>query len=254
MAEAIHRFQRTQMAFAAYIRDPERAPIPCDVPRERMALYRELFFNNIENFIATGFPVLKSVLTDERWIGLVQDFFSVHRCRAPLFFEIAEEFLAYLQDERAPQEDDPPFLIELAHYEWVELRLAVMESNPPPVSGQLSVNPLSAKVWLSDLALPLAYRFPVHRIGPLFQPTQASQQPTYLLVYRGRDDDVRFMEINAVMFRMLEILKSEGAIVAGECLQRIADELEHPCPTEVLDFGADALRQLGDRGVVGAAA
>jgi len=44
-------FQQHQAAFAAYIRNPENSPLPVGVKPERMAMYRELFFNNIDGQI-----------------------------------------------------------------------------------------------------------------------------------------------------------------------------------------------------------
>lgn len=245
-------FQRTQRAFAAYIRDPSQAPIPPGVAPVRMALYRELFFNNIENFIATGFPVLKSILAGERWLNLVQDFFSRHRSKTPLFVEIAEEFLDYLQNERGAVPGDPVFLLELAHYEWVELALAVAEAEAPPADETLAQDPLAGAIRLSDLAWPLAYRFPVHRIGPGFQPSASPETPTFLVVYRDRGDTVRFMEINPASYRVLQLLEQHGPLPATECLARIAVELHHPDPAAVLSFGAGLLRGLAERGVIAA--
>jgi hypothetical protein len=250
MPETLPGFQRTQFAFAAYIRDPHRHPVPPDVAPARMGMYRELFFNNIENFIATGFPVLKSILAGERWLALVQDFFSRHRCRTPLFIEIAEEFLAYLREERGERPEDPPFLLELAHYEWVELALAVSEVEVPPPDAALARDPLLHKIRLSELAWPLAYRFPVHRIGPDSQPAEPPAEPTFLVAYRDCEDIVRFMEVNPVTYRLLEILEEGGPLPARDCLMRIAEELRHSDPAAVLGFGADILRGLAERGVV----
>lgn len=251
MDNSLSALQRTQLAFAAYIRDPSRYPMPADIAPERMAMYRELFFNNIENFIASGFPVLKSILAGERWLALVEDFYARHRCQTPLFVAIAEEFLAYLGEEREAQ-DDPPFLRELAHYEWVELALAVAEAEPPALVPEFAQDPLAYRIGLSDVAWPLAYSFPVQRISPEFQPAQPDPTPTCLVVYRDRDDRVRFTEINPVTYRLLAILEEHGPLPAKACLLRIAEELGHPDPAAVLGFGAEILCGLAERGVIGA--
>jgi hypothetical protein len=244
-------FQRTQYTFAAHIRDPQRHEAPPDVSPARMGMYRELFFNNIENFIATGFPVLKSLLAGERWLALVRDFFARHRSKTPLFAGIAEEFLDYLQNERGDQTGDPPFLLELAHYEWVELALAIAEAEAPPLDPAFGQDPLARTIQLSELAWPLAYRFPVHKIGPEFQPAEPPAQPTCLVVYRDPEDVVRFMEVTPVTYRLLQLLEESGPQPAGECLMRIAEELRHPDPSAVLGFGAEILRGLAERGVIG---
>ena len=251
MAEEIASFQRTQYAFAAYIRDPYRNPPPRGPAPERMNVYRELFFNNIENFLATGFPVLKSILSKTHWLELVQDFYARHQSKTPYFAEIAEEFLDYLQNERGRHADDPPYLPELAHYEWAELALLIAEGEAPPESGDLIDRPLNQTIYLSELAWPLAYRFPVHKIGPGQLPTEPSEQPTCLVVYRDREDSVKFLEINPATYRLLQILDEERAMPAADCLARVAAEIGYKDSRALAGFGAEILRALAGRGIIG---
>jgi len=252
MPEPRPLFRQTQLAFAAHIRDPERHPAPADVPPARMKMYRELFFNNVESFIESGFPVLRAILDDPRWQGLVRDFFARHRSRTPYFSGIPEEFLAYVQNERGERREDPPFLLELAHYEWVELALAIAEGEVPPEDAALIDDPLVCEIALSELAWPLAYRFPVHKISRDFQPAEPPKEPTFLAVYRDREDQVRFLELNAVTYRLLQILQQQGHCLAADCLGQIAQELGHSNPDAVLAHGAGILRDLAERGLIAA--
>ena len=112
--EALAKLQRE---FAAHIRDPSGTPAPGDVEDRRMSVYRELFFNNLRSFLETNFPVLRSLYDDAAWDMLSRDFFRDFRAQTPLFPEIPREFLRYLQDHRQDHESDPPFMLELAHYE-----------------------------------------------------------------------------------------------------------------------------------------
>ena len=117
-------FMETQYQFANAIRDPDNNPAPDNIEQRRMTIYQELFYNNIEGFIANGFPVLREITPDQTWHSMIRDFMIKHRCKTPLFHEIAREFLAYLDNERSSK-NDPIFINELAHYEWVELALSV---------------------------------------------------------------------------------------------------------------------------------
>lgn len=105
-------FQQTQYIFTAHLRDPQQFPPPVDIEDRRLAIYRDLIFNNIEHFIAGAFPVLRSLMDDVSWLALVRGFVARHRAQTPYFLEISQEFLAYLLHERGRQETDPPFLIE----------------------------------------------------------------------------------------------------------------------------------------------
>lgn len=173
-------FQARQYAFAAHLRDPEHCPAPADLEDRRVAIYRDLIFNNVESLLAGGFPVLHGLLSPDDWRAMVRDFLVRHRAHTPLFLELAQEFLDYLHRERGPRPEDPPFLLELAHYEWVELALLIAPDDPsspdtpdsgPDLSG---VDPngdlLAGAPLVSPLAWSLAYRFPVHRIEPAAYP------------------------------------------------------------------------------------
>jgi hypothetical protein len=244
-------FQRTQRAFTAHLRDPGNHPAPADVAPERMALYRELLFNNVVSFLETGFPVLRQLLGDTAWRALAHDFFARHRSHTPYFYGIPEEFLRYLHEERGAVAGDPPFLLELAHYEWVELALSIAEDEVPIESPELEADPFAADIALSPLAWPLAYQYPVHRIGLDYQPHTAPEQPTCLAVYRDRTDQVRFLELTALTYRLLHGLQRHGPKPASGCLEAIAHEMAHPDPQALAHHGAELLRDLARRGVIG---
>ena len=53
-----------QRAFAAHVRDPEHAPAPPGIEARRMAIYTDLFFNNVESLITANFPVIRTLYDD----------------------------------------------------------------------------------------------------------------------------------------------------------------------------------------------
>jgi hypothetical protein len=113
------KFQEQQYAFAAHIRDPKNVPAPEGIEDRRMAIYRELFFNNLQSLLANMFPVLKKLHSDRHWRHLIRKFMQRHQAKTPYFLELPAEFLAFLQNEYEPGPDDFPFLVELAHYEYI---------------------------------------------------------------------------------------------------------------------------------------
>jgi len=241
-------FKSKQQEFAAYIRDPENNPVPADVKEQRMAMYRELFFNNIEGFLSGNFPVLRKILDDEQWYALVQDFFAKHPCQSPYFSQIPEEFLDYLQNERDNSED-LPFMLELAHYEWVEMALSIAKENVVASDQDLD-NLLGKNIALSPLAWPLAYQYPVQKIAPAFLPLKAPGQPTFLIVYRNREDDVNFIEITPITYRLLEIIQEHEKPLAEECLKQVARESNHPDPDLIVTGGLQILKNLAEKTII----
>ena len=249
-------FMQQQLRFAAHIRDPDNNPAPDDVEDRRMAVYRDLFYNNVEGFLSGTFPVLRKLMDDHAWHSMARDFYANHQCHSPLFLEIPREFLNYLDQERAEQPQDPPFLKELAHYEWVELAVSVAETDTLEASHRdvmAETSPeslLNHRPLLSPLAWPLAYQYPVHRISPEFMPETPGDQPTYLLVFRNREDAVEFIELNPVSARLFALLQENQTGSGRQALEQIADELQHPQPQVVIEGGLSILTDWARRGIV----
>lgn len=246
--EARIDFKSKQREFAAFIRDPDHQPAPADVSEERMLMYRDLFFNNLEGFLSGNFPVLRSLLDDSDWLHLVQDFFSTHSCTTPYFSEISEEFLSYLQHERN-KAGDFPFLLELAHYEWTEMSLAIAKDEAPPKTEPVA-DILLAPLALSPLAWPLAYRYPVHRISSEFVPERPPEQNTFLIVCRDIEDEVNFIEITPMTYRLLAEIDDNPNQRGGDYLKRLVEESGRADPAPVIEHGQQILQELAERGII----
>lgn len=240
-------FQRAQFELAAHIRNPESNPPPKGIEDRRLEIYRSLFFNNIESFIANGFPILKSITDPQRWTAMARDFVHRHQSHSPYFLDIGSEFLHYLESERIPQPQDPLFMLQLAHYEWVELALDVSIIDFPEVQTEGDL--LEDRPTVSPLAWVMSYNYPVHLIGPDFQPTEVSADATHIIIYRDRQMQVGFMEINRTTQRLLEILDKYKLTGRGALLQ-LAAELEYSNPDAILDFGAGLLSQLSSKDII----
>jgi len=236
----------TQAALAAHLRDPAR-PAPAGMAERGLAVYRELVYNNLEGLLRAGFPVLHRVLPPERWASLVRDFLREHASRSPYFLAVGEEFLAYLA-VRPPAPWEPAWLSELAHYEWVELALDIREGEAPapPPTG---LDPLDAVPALSPLAWVLRYRWPVHRIGPGHQPTAPPGEPCCLLVYRDREERVRFMELTPATARLLETVQEIPGRPGGRLLDDLAAELSL-APAVLREHGRGQLAEFAALGVL----
>ena len=242
-------FQQYQFAFASHIRNPRLNKRPQGVEARRMKVYNELLFNNLEGFLLACFPVLRQVLGKRKWSKLVRDFFTEHRCHTPFFRQIPDEFIHYLKNERGDREEDPAFMQDLAHYEWVELMLSVsnkeidlalIDADGELMSGRPALNPL--------LSLQ-SYAYPVHRIGPRFKPSAEQKEETHFAILRNKDDEVKFIVINPVSLRLLYLLQT--ATLSGEAaLSQIAAELGHPDPAVVLAGGMEIMESLRQAQVI----
>lgn len=243
------RFQEIQYGFTRHIRDPEHAPAPADIEDRRMEIYRGLLYRNVEGFIANSFPVLRKITPDDRWHAMLRDYFKRHQAHTPLFPKMPQEFLQYLEQER-DVEGDPPFLLELAHYEWIELAMSLdirdLSWEGIDAGGDL----LEGIPVMSPLALPLCYKFPVHTLSPQVQPQEAPAQPSYIVVYRDRHDKVGFVELNPVSARLLDLIEKDNHQTGRKLLEQIATELTHPNPGVVIAGGLDIMRNLLNKDIL----
>jgi len=243
-------FADRQTEFAAHLRDPAVYPAPADIEDRRMQIYRDLFFNNISSFLAGGFRVLRSCLDDATWRALMRDFYRDHSSKTPLFTRLYKEFVTYLAEEREQRPGDPPFLADLAHYEWtrIEFRLA---ADPEWDAG---IDPdgdlLDGRVVLSPLARVLSYRFPVNEITRDNQPAAPAPAPFHFLVYRDAEDRVKFAKLNIVSARLFELLDTRPEFTGRAALELICDEMQHRRPDQVIAGGREILRKWRDMNVV----
>ena len=243
-------FKTVQYAFTAHIRDPENCPAPEGIEDRRINIYRNLFYNNIEGFVSSGFPVLRTLYSDDDWHAMVRSFFIKHECHTPYFLEIAQEFIDYLQNEHEMRDCDFPFMLELAHYEWTELAIEIDETENNFSSVDPDGDLLAGHPQISALAWPLSYQYEVHKIAPEYLPDAPTAQGCHLIVYRDMDDEVRFMEINAVTARLLFLLNEDSNMTGQTALEQVATELQHPTPQAVIDGGLQTLRELKDRNII----
>ncbi len=241
---------RLQTRFAGHIRNPESVPAPEGIEDRRMAIYRDLFFKNIVTFLSSNFPVLKTLFSQQDWTSLCRDFYTDYRCHTPLFAEIPREFLQYLQNHRAGHDGDPPFMLELAHYEWVELALALDEADLDAIEVNPQGDLLNGVPVLSPLAWPLSYQYPVHEIRKDFQPETRPEKPTHLLVWRQQDFTIKFMQLNEISLLLLQKLKEEPAQSGLELLTNIAGIIKHPKPDVVVEGGKTLLNELKEKQVI----
>jgi len=240
-----------QSTLGRYLRDPDHSPPPTGMDVARAEVYRDLIFANLSSLLSGTFPVLIRILGNERWRTLVRLFLRDYRARTPKFGEIAQEFVGFLADEpQALREGNwPAFMVELAHYEWVEMALQQSDAEPLPASnaGELLDRPLR----VSPLAWPLAYAWPVQQVGPDYQPEAPSVQPTLLLVRRSADWRVNFSELSPLAWRLLQRIDEFPQLAGRAQLDGLALEAGAAASVQFRAGGLVLLQQMHSEGVIG---
>lgn len=234
-------------SLAAHVREPSAHAGPPGIEDRRLKIYRELVFNNLDGLLAGGFPVIRKTLGDAHWHALIRRFLAKHRSRTPLFPELAREFVAFLESDAA-SDAHRPWLAELAHYEWAETGLQLSDAAMPPhaANGDLP----EGIPQLSPLAWPLAYAWPVNRIGPDFQPGEPPAEPTFVLLRRDATGRVRFSMLSPLLYRLLELAGGNATRSGHELLRQLAQEAGQHDFDVFLAEAAPMLTRLRDEGVL----
>ncbi|MGB1800347.1 MAG: DNA-binding domain-containing protein [Gammaproteobacteria bacterium] len=247
----VNDFQDIQHVFTQHMRDPENNAGPEGIEDRRLKVYRELVYNNIEGFIANSFPVLRKIIDDDSWHKMIRDYVAHHQAHTPLFPKMPQEFLQYLEHERKQNVADHPFMLELAHYEWAEISISMDSREIPSDEIEPNGDLLESIPVVNPVLMPLAYQWPVHRISPEFLPDTIPEQATYLLVYRDRDDDVGFTELNPVSAKLIEVcLENTNQLTGKEILLSIAEQLQHPDPDVVIKGGLEIMQDFKNKDII----
>ena len=238
-------FQQQQMAFAAYIRDPQTHNAIEGIAEERMAVYRDLFFNNIKDTLSSAFPVLHKVVDTDQWKMLCERFFAEYRCHTPYLSRVPQKFLNYLQQN---QLNDPPWLIELAQWEWTELELFLAPD--ADVVSDITDDVMHGVPMLSPLARVQDFCYPVQNISVDYVPAAPAEQTVHLLAWRKPDDDIGFMQLNDLSARLLDLIRDNQTNTVHELLTMIAAEHTEFSPDVIMQGGLDALQSFINNTVV----
>ena len=242
-------FRDLQYAFTRHMRDPENTPAPDNIEPRRIAIYTDLIYRNIESFIANSFPVLRKITNDDDWHAMLRDYINHHVSHTPYFPKMPLEFLNYLEKEHEDIKT-PAFYFELAHYEWIETSLMLDHREISFDGIDQEGDLLEGIPQLSPLAMPLAYQWPVHKISPDFLPESLPDQPTYIVIYRDRDYEMGFLELNQVSARLIEELSNNCNKSGKEILLSIAEQLQHPNPDTVISGGLEIMQDFKNKDII----
>lgn len=234
-------FQKNQLAFTHYLRTSTAFP-----EKRNISIYRDLVYKRISGLIGDSFPITKNIIADDEWQAMIRDFIAKHRSQTPYFLEICQEFLVYLMNERQPLESDHNILLELAHFEWIQLALDVADTD---MLEQHSSTPTENVEWqASPLAAGLTYSYPVHLADECYIPNTA--QPVHIIAYRDRSDTVNTLITDAFNLRVFQLLQENRNINCFQLHEVISRELSNHHITITPSKLLSVISELAQREIV----
>ena len=203
----VKSFQQSQLQLTKTIRTGKGGV--SGIEARRITIYQDLFFNNVEGFCSSAFPITKTVLGEDKWMALVRQFFLESHCETPHFIEISQEFLSYLLNKQDKYETFP-FLSELAHYEWIELDLDVKPTQT--LKGvKIQITDSDTGLHLLDACYPLLYNYPVHMISAE-NVDSIEPELTPVVVYRNVNFEIKFILVDQLSVIMLQLIQQNPGI------------------------------------------
>ena len=254
--DSLPEFQQYQHQFVDYLRNPlKNDAVPESLPA-KSSIYAKLLFSKIEGSLDNCFPISCQLLGSERWQQLIKTFIRDHQCKSPLYREIPDEFIDYLMNEQSALVL-PKFIIELAHYEWMELVLETIKPTHSTEFFSIKEDFLSITPVLNPVLHLLHYNYPVQDIGasdPYWENWQSRskpypQTPLILAGLRDPSGQINFIKLNTVTARLIELIQ-EGYSTCEQALLELAAEMHYGDHETILPFGIETLQQLKEQHII----
>ena len=250
MSQPVSRAEELTRALAAHLRDPSVHPAPAGIEDRRLRIYRRLFIGNVRSLLSGNFPVAAKILGEHEFSQLVRRFYAEHASHTPYFPEIAREMLRYIEEHPESWSERWPFLYELMHYEWVELALGISAEEIDQVDYQPDGDLLEQIPVVSPLAWRLAYHFPVEQLSVDYTPAEPPPEPTFLVVWRDRNDKVRFLKLNPLSAQLIANLAEQPTQSGRSQLLAMAQATGAPDPEGFVQAGVGMLADWRDRDII----
>ena len=242
-------FIRLQRLFTRHLRDPDQQASPPGHEDRRMAIYRHAVFANVEGFMKDNFPRVREIFDDERWNAMVRDYLIVHASGASAFVDLPLEFLEYLESERNDPAD-PPFLAELAHFDWLETLIGADERQID-LTGIDRSGDLIKEIPVPNPILEIVtYRFPVHTIDSEYQPIVPPPAATRIAAFRDLDNLYGFLDLSSASARLLELIIEDRGRTGFEIYQIVANELGRDDVSTLIEASSAILERMLERVVI----
>lgn len=210
---------------------------------ERLFVYRELVRGTLREAVYAAIP-----RTMARLGPLFDEYFERYLAevgpRSRYLRDVTTELLDFCAPLWASDPRVPPWAMELARHEAVQIVVASELARPPKHEpGELA---LDLPVRFVEAVRLMRYSHAVHRLSDdVLDRTPPLAEPTRLIVYRSPEHEVRYLETTALAADILERLLAReplGAAIRGACGGTVG--------ASVLEGTAILLADLAKRGVL----
>lgn len=178
----------------------------------RLGVYRQLIRTTLVDPVEDCFPICRALLrSDDAWTDCLDAFLASRAIRSPYFRDIAPAFVQWLADAGWGG-DRWPFLLALAHWEYLELELLRWPDEPVPPGLAPAPEP-GSRVAFDPAARLLRYAWQVQ--DATVEAPRPAAGDVHLLAYRDRDLDFAWRQLSAPGSAFLVRLQQGAAVGAA---------------------------------------
>jgi len=191
--------------------------------RSRLLLYRDLAHTALEDPLPDCFPITHALLEGAgQWEACMEAFLASRAIQSPYYRDVNPSFVAWLATNGWGQERWP-FLLQLAHFEYIEVEILRWPDDPP--LDELQATPtLDSRVVFAGATRNLAYAWHVHEATKNDPEPEAGE--AFLLGYRDPEGDFIYSELSAHASAFLaRCLEGEPIGMAASALDLEVDEV-----------------------------
>ena len=213
---------------------------------ERLLVYRRLLRANLYEAIEIAIPRVVARL-GEVFDEYFDRFLAERGPRTHYLRDVTTELLDFCAAAWAADTRVPPYMMDLARHENVQIEIGAMQSRP--VGEEPGELELEKPLRFIEAARVMRYGFAVHRLSEdSADRTEPEARTTALLVYRSPEHEVRYLELTPLAAAILERLL--GGAPLGPGIQAACAAEGAAIGPDVLDGAARLLADLAERGAL----
>ena len=159
----------------------------------RLLTYRALARFALTDPLPDCFPITKALLErEEAWDACVDAFLDSRSIQSPYYRHILPTFVAWLAESGWGRERWP-FILQLAHYEYLELEVLRHPDEPAPV-GLVSEAAGGRRVLLDGSTRNMAYQWQVQEATE--EDPEPAEGPAFLFCHRDPEGSFQVREVD----------------------------------------------------------
>ncbi len=255
----ITNLNKYQQDFSLFIRKNANKKYHAEhLPQKNLHIYAGLIFNNISAALQSCFPICYSISEHSYWDDLVHAFVEEYECDSPMFKDIPEQFLDWLNKKNHQPKIKqllPIFFTSFAHYEWVEMAISIAPDNNinhkniKTAENKHNHSWLDVNIIFSDAWTIADYYYDVHLINKEYQPKVKKKQPNYFLIFRNKDGEIKFTLLNPLSTALISIL-TQHQVNAAQAAEILISQQPQLNKEELLAQANQLLNNLYEQGFI----